>query len=95
MKIAVKAVEPVTVEGREVQVEACNKYDVAIIGGGPAGLGAAIYAARGGLRTVVFEKGLYGGQIVLTTEVENYPGFPHAVSGFELIEMMKPAGRAL
>jgi len=89
MKIAVKAVEPVTVEGREVQVEACNKYDVAIIGGGPAGLGAAIYAARGGLRTVVFEKGLYGGQIVLTTEVENYPGFPHAVSGFELIEMMK------
>jgi len=47
-------------------------YDVAIIGAGPAGISAAIYAARGGLKTVVFEKGLVGGQIVLTTEVENY-----------------------
>jgi len=49
-------------------------YDVAIIGGGPAGLSAAIYAARGGLKTVVFEKGLIGGQIVLTADLENYPG---------------------
>jgi len=65
------------------------KYDIAIIGGGPAGLGAAIYAARGGLSTVLFEKGLIGGQIVLTAEVENYPGFENTVSGFELIDKMK------
>ncbi len=67
----------------------CMKYDVAIIGGGPAGLGAAIYAARGGLRTVVFEHGLFGGQIVLTTDVENYPGFVESMTGFDLIDRMK------
>jgi thioredoxin reductase (NADPH) len=65
------------------------KYDVAIIGAGPAGLGAAIYAARGGLKTVVFEKGLVGGQIVLTAEVDNYPGFDQTVSGYDLVEKMK------
>ena len=64
-------------------------YDVAIIGAGPAGISAAIYAARGGLKTVVFEKGLIGGQIVLTTEVENYPGFEETVSGFDIIDKMK------
>lgn len=66
-----------------------EKYDVAIIGAGSAGLSAAIYAARGGLKTVVFEKALIGGQIVLTTEIENYPGFEESLSGFELIEKMK------
>jgi thioredoxin reductase (NADPH) len=65
------------------------KYDVAIIGGGPAGLSAAIYAARGGLKTVVFEKGLIGGQIVLTMEVENYPGFETVLSGYDLVEKMQ------
>lgn len=65
------------------------KYDVAIIGAGPGGLSAAVYAARGGLRTVIFEKGLVGGQIVLTTEIENYPGFEESLSGFELIDKMK------
>lgn len=64
-------------------------YDVAIIGGGPAGLSAAIYAARGGLKTVVFEKGLIGGQIVLTADLENYPGFEENMSGFDLIDKMK------
>lgn len=64
-------------------------YDVAIIGAGPAGISAAIYAARGGLKTVVFEKGLVGGQIVLTTEVENYPGFEETLSGFDIIDKMK------
>lgn len=66
-----------------------TKYDVAIIGAGPAGLSAAIYAARGGLKTIIFEKGLVGGQIVLTTEIENYPGFEETLSGFELIEKMR------
>jgi thioredoxin reductase (NADPH) len=65
------------------------KYDVAIIGAGPGGLSAAVYAARGGLKTVVFEKGVVGGQIVLTAEVENYPGFAESLSGFELIDKMK------
>ncbi len=70
-------------------MELNTQYDVAIVGGGPAGLSAAIYAARGGLKTVIFEKGLIGGQIVLTTEVENYPGFEERVSGFDIIEKMQ------
>ncbi|MBC8385422.1 MAG: thioredoxin-disulfide reductase [Candidatus Cloacimonetes bacterium] len=65
------------------------KYDVAIIGGGPAGLSAAIYAARGGLSTIVFEKGLIGGQIVLSADIENYPGFEDNMSGFDLMDKMK------
>jgi thioredoxin reductase (NADPH) len=66
-----------------------NKIDVAIIGGGPAGLTAGIYSARGGQNTVIFEKGLIGGQIVLTAEIENYPGHEHVMSGFDLTEKMR------
>ena len=62
--------------------------DIAIIGGGPAGLTAALYAARARARTVVFETGLPGGQIVTTDWVENYPGFPEGLSGAELGELM-------
>ncbi len=61
-------------------------HDVVIIGGGPAGLTAGIYAARGGLKTLLCEEKLLGGQIVLSFEVENYPGFPDGISGMELIE---------
>jgi len=64
------------------------EYDVAIIGAGPAGLSAAIYAARGGLKTVVFENALVGGQIVVTQDVENYPGFEESVSGYDITEKM-------
>lgn len=70
-------------------MEKVQKYDIAIIGSGPAGLSAAIYAARGGLKTVVFEKGIMGGQITVTQEVENYPGFSETLSGFELMDHMK------
>jgi thioredoxin reductase (NADPH) len=62
--------------------------DVVIIGGGPAGLTAGIYAGRGQLDTVILEKGLPGGQIAQTEEVENYPGFDEAVSGPELSQRM-------
>lgn len=61
-----------------------NMYDLIIIGGGPAGLTAAIYAARGGLKTVVLESMMPGGQAASTEKIDNYPGFPEGVSGFEL-----------
>ncbi len=62
--------------------------NVAIIGGGPAGLAAAIYTGRAQLNTVVIEKGLPGGQIAQTQEVENYPGFDETVSGPELAQRL-------
>jgi len=58
--------------------------DVIIIGGGPAGLTAAIYAARGGLKTVVIESMMPGGQAAATERIDNYPGFTEGISGFEL-----------
>ncbi|MDP2046528.1 MAG: thioredoxin-disulfide reductase [Deltaproteobacteria bacterium] len=58
-------------------------YDLAIVGGGPGGLSAGIYAMRAALKTVLIEKGLPGGQINLTESVENYPGFEN-ISGFDL-----------
>jgi thioredoxin reductase (NADPH) len=61
--------------------------DLAIIGGGPAGLTAGLYATRGGLKDVVmFEMGLPGGQIMQSSEIENYPGIKEVVTGMELME---------
>lgn len=62
--------------------------DIVVIGGGPAGLTAGIYAGRGQLSTTILEKGLPGGQIAQTEEVENYPGFPDVISGPELSQRM-------
>ena len=64
-------------------------FDVIIIGAGPAGLSAAIYSARGGLKTAIFEKAIVGGQITVTEDVENYPGFEEPISGFELTSKMR------
>lgn len=63
--------------------------DVAIIGGGAAGYTSAIYTAREGLRTVIFEKEMSGGTTAITDMVDNYPGFPEGVSGPELMEKFK------
>jgi len=63
-------------------------YQVVVLGGGPAGLSAAIYAARSGYSTVIVEKAFPGGQIANASHVENYPGFPDGVSGMELGQLM-------
>ena len=63
------------------------KFDVAVIGGGPAGLSSGIFTSRAGLKTICFEKLAVGGQAALSYEIENYPGF-NAISGFELTQKM-------
>ncbi|MGI6638709.1 MAG: thioredoxin-disulfide reductase [Desulfobulbus sp.] len=63
-------------------------YQLVIVGGGPAGLTAGLYAARGRLKTLLIEKGATGGQVLTTDWVDNYPGFTEGVSGFDLMDKM-------
>ncbi|MCK4723942.1 MAG: FAD-dependent oxidoreductase, partial [Dehalococcoidia bacterium] len=65
-----------------------SKYEVIIIGGGPGGLTAGLYTSRAGLKTLLVERGMFGGQIVNAQRVDNYPGFPEGISGFELASLM-------
>jgi len=64
------------------------KYKVVIIGGGPAGLTAGLYTSRSGLKSILIERGMFGGQIVNAPLVENYPGFPEGISGADLGSLM-------
>ena len=64
-------------------------YDMLVVGGGPGGYTAALYAARSGLDTVVLEKLSAGGQMALTEQIDNYPGFEDSVDGFTLAEKMQ------
>ena len=64
-------------------------YDVIIIGGGPAGLTAAIYTSRARLKTLVIESYSVPGQAIITDSIENFPGFPEGINGFELVEKFK------
>ena len=65
-----------------------KEYEVIIIGGGPAGLSAGLYAARARLKSLLIERGVVGGQITNAELVENYPGFPQGISGIELGQLM-------
>ena len=68
-------------------------FEVVIIGGGPAGLTAAIYCGRAGFRTLLVEKAILGGQLAEISEIENYPGFPSGISGVELSGRLEDQAR--
>jgi thioredoxin reductase (NADPH) len=68
---------------------AAYDYDMIIIGGGPAGLTAGLYAGRGRFKTLLLEKLITGGQVMTTDQVDNYPGFPEGITGYELSQRMR------
>lgn len=68
-------------------------FDAIVVGGGPAGLTAALYASRSGLKTIVLEKTFTGGQVALTAEIENYPGVMGPVNGMDLMAVMEEQAR--
>jgi thioredoxin reductase (NADPH) len=73
---------------KTIVVEENNAFDLIIVGGGPAGLTAALYALRDRLKVSLIEKMVLGGAVSTTYQIENYPGFPEAVSGMDLCQKM-------
>ena len=67
-----------------------KNYDVIIIGGGPAGYSAALYAVRAGLKTIVLEKLSAGGQMALTSQIDNYPGFEEGIVRLKADHVISP-----
>lgn len=74
----------VVAEAQELVKDRPLPFDVVVIGGGPAGLTAGIYCARAGMKTLLIERAILGGQVSLCSSIENYPGFPSGISGVEL-----------
>ncbi|WP_320042395.1 thioredoxin-disulfide reductase [uncultured Desulfobacter sp.] len=72
-----------------------SEYDLVIIGAGPGGLTAGLYAARARMNVLLIEKSVPGGQILVTDWIENYPGFPEGISGYDLAEKIKEQAMAL
>lgn len=70
-----------------------EKFDVIMVGGGAGALASAIYTCRAELKTLILERKFVGGQVVVTTDVDNYPGFPEGIQGPELIERMEKQAR--
>jgi len=85
--MSVVSIKPKTSSKKEIKEEVI--YDAIIIGGGPAGLTAGIYLSRARMDTLLIEKALPGGQAILTEIIENYPGFPHGITGPELMQKME------
>lgn len=83
----VVSIKPETSSEEETKEE--KTYDAIIIGGGPAGLTAGIYLSRARMDTLLIEKAMPGGQAILTEIIENYPGFPHGITGPELMQKME------
>lgn len=65
-----------------------KEYELVIVGGGPAGLTAGLYASRSRLKAVLLDKGAVGGQVLNTSWIDNYPGFPEGISGIDLVDKM-------
>ncbi|MFA5105023.1 MAG: thioredoxin-disulfide reductase [Candidatus Margulisiibacteriota bacterium] len=74
----------VVAEAEELVKDRPLPFDTVVIGGGPAGLTAGLYCARSGMKTLLIERAILGGQVSLCSSIENYPGFPSGISGIEL-----------
>src|SRR6266581_1468948 len=91
MRLAPATLEGVAAGLGMVRAPTLSEYDLTIVGAGPAGLAAAVYAASEGLRVVAIESVAPGGQAGTTSMIENYLGFPQGISGFNRVGQRQPA----